>query len=1417
MGIAVLGPLQVDGQGNGLSPRDRVVLSALVVRAGESISTEALADALWGEDPPASWAKVLQGCVVRLRKRLGSAAIESAGNGYRLALTENELDLRLFERLLQQSRDALAGGDPARASYLAQESLDLWRGKPLPDLEEWPTAQVETTRLDGLRMDAEDVLVESGIAAGRAREVVDRALTLVTQAPYRERRWALLARALHQAGREPEALGALRRARTMLVEEFGLDPGPELTDLEAMLLRQDPALLPAPSRAVSATCPYRGLLPYDAADADTFFGREDDIAACLRRLRDARVLTVVGPSGVGKSSLVQAGVVASLRRSGTSVLSTSPGVHPLDSLSGLKPRGRQTLVVDQAEEAVTLCADPGERTSYFEALALHVGAGGSLVLALRADHLGDLTPYPEIARVVEDGLYLLGPLGEAGLRNAIQGPAHRAGLRLEPGLVDLLIRDVEGEPAALPLLSHVLRETWERREGPTLTVAGYRATGGIRQAVAQTAESLYDAMDAAHRTHLRGLMLRLVMPTEDGDPIRARLPRAKIGADVDRSGLVEQLIAARLVAVDGDAVQIAHEALVRVWPRLRGWLDDDVDGQRLLRHLAGAADAWDALGRPDSELYRGMRLSRTVEWRDTAAPDLTDTETAFLDASDAFARAEERAAETRAARERRSRRRFRGALVGVGLLLVFALVAGVLAIRNAHQAEQDRRDREAAALLAESRRAGAQAATQDNLATALLLAVEALNLDTSGQAWDNLAAALTRAGPLTRVGSVGGTTVSLSVSGDGRTLAVGMPTKQTRLFDAESLARLPFEDETPPSSIVRFSPNSDQLAVAVNQWTPDRQAPPRIDKQPLRLYDVPGGRLSDRQLGGFRMGDSIEYALDFSDDGSRLATVVQHYARKTGDFTELGTATVWDLAHPSQPTFRAAVPEYADVALSHDGGRLYASMKGPRPLRVYDVDSGRLLRAARNRFVAKDGGDIDLSPNGTTVAVNTTGRILRFDSHTLRPRYSMIRGPDLTGEVDYSPDGTLLLATSDDHSAIVINTRTGQIRHRFVANDGNQFSAKWSPDGHTVYTTSGVDVAEDNLLMSWRLYGAPAEFGWGASGLLTTLGEDTGPPQERRYDFSAPGPEGRILARMQGHRLWFVDIATGRATPPSLKLPELWGARWSPDSRKFLTWGPDGTLRVWDARSGRQLARRRHYVDLLPVAFSPDSTRIYVPDGSGALEALDTNSLRRVHAPVPLGTGVRVLLADPDDSSVLALKTDGSVVRVEPSTGEVLAQAPPGTLSAQAISWRFSPDGKVVATADTSGNLRLLNAETLAWASPDSGAAWGDDNAYAPDGSQIAAVVGDRISLWHGHTGAYTASLPLPANAGFVSVAYLEDSSGLVIGAADGQTWTVDTRTDAWTHHACAIAGRNLTEAEWEQFFPSRPYHATCPQWRSGK
>ena len=1396
MGIAVLGPLEIDGQNNGLAPRDRVVLSVLVVRGGDPSRTDVLAGALWGEDLPASWATVVHGCIARLRKLLGHAAIESGPAGYRLTLTETELDSRRFERLLDRARDALDGDDPDRASYVAQEALDLWRGPALADLEEWEPGRVEAARLGGLHMDAEELRVEASIRAGHARDVLELSRALVAQAPFRERRWALLARGLHQSGRQAEALAALRRARAMLVEQLGLDPGRELVELEQLLLRGDSSLDPASGRNVSNVSPYRGLLPYGAEDADSFFGREDDVAACLRRLRDTKLLAVVGPSGIGKSSLVLAGVVAALTRAATAVLVTTPGARPLDSLAGLKPRGRQTLVVDQAEEAVTGSADAGERERYFAALAAHVGAGGALVLSLRADHLGDLAPYPDIARIIEDGLYLLGPMAEIDLRSAIEGPARRAGLRLEPGLVDLLVRDVEGEPAALPLLSHVMRETWARREGPTLTVDGYRATGGIRHAVSQTAESLYEAMDDAQRHRLRNLLLRLVMPSEDGDPVPARVPRAKVTVDDAHLRLVEQLVEARLVSIDGDSVQIAHEALVRVWPRLRGWLDDDVDGLRLLRHLAGAADAWEGMGRPDSELYRGARLTRTLEWRTSARPDLSDSEAAFLDASTALSISEAQREQQRNRRERRANRRLRGALAGVAVLGVLALVAGFLAVRSADRAETDKDRAGDAANLADARRAGAVALEHEDMPTSLLLAASALQVDTSARAWDNLTHVLMRSPSLLSVLHTGAFIVDLTASPDGALLALSRPGDGLLLLDAATLEPLPVEDDTPASGIA-FSPDSSQLAMAVNQWPGDRGGPPRIDPQPVRLYDMPGGTLADQQLGGFPERASVEYALDFSADGRRLVAAVDQLDAVTGE-AEKTFATVWDLADPSRPMFQLQVSDYPILKLSPDGERLYVALTSgePRPIRAYDVDTGKLIDSTGSRSLrVETQSSGDLSPDGSTFAVPTASRVLRVDTETLRFVRPSPRGDagDPLIRVEYSGDGTRLAAATSEGHLLVWDTETGERVHSF--SESGSWGVDFSADGKTLFSGE----------TAWDLTGDRELFSVGRASHLA------------EYAVSKPAPDGLTLVRERAGQMWFVDDRTGHETPRRPKPAPDQYHEWSLDSTWLLSWRDRGWLRLWETATGRLVAQRR-LGDAGPVvpAVSPSNHHVYVNAvEDNRLLVLKRATLKPARAPIDLGT--RVLAVEPHpDGSVFAIAEDGAVLRVVPDTGVVEPVAPTGTFRPSTWDVEASKDGtRLLGPMSTEGDDEIQLLDVATWARLGTAPWDGRFGTFrlSPDGTQLASLEANEVVLLDGTSGARQAAIPVPAVTPEARITYLPDSSGLLLTGVDGRTWTVSTRPGSWVDRACAIAGRNLTRGEWNQYFPSRDYQVTCPQW----
>ena len=364
-----------------------------------------------------------------------------------------------------------------------------------------------------LRLGAEELQLDASLASGHHREVLAGAQAMVEAAPVRERRWTLLALAQYQSGRQAEALRTLHRLRRMMAEELGLDPAPDAVALEQAILRQDPSLqVEEAERAESDQSPYVGLRPYDESDAESYFGRDEEVARCLERLADQGVLAVVGPSGSGKSSLVRAGVAAALRAQGRGVVVVTPGRRPMEALTGPLGRGRRpVLVVDQAEEVFTLCTDPGERGEFLDRLCEYAETAW-VVLALRADRTGDVASHLGFTRLVERGLFLLGAMSADSLRSAVQEPARQAGLVVEPGLVDLVVREVEGEPGALPLLSHTLRETWLRREGRALTVAGYRASGGVRGAVSQSAERLYAGVPEEERGRLEELMLRLVAP-----------------------------------------------------------------------------------------------------------------------------------------------------------------------------------------------------------------------------------------------------------------------------------------------------------------------------------------------------------------------------------------------------------------------------------------------------------------------------------------------------------------------------------------------------------------------------------------------------------------------------------------------------------------------------------------------------------------------------------------------------------------------------------------------------------------------------------------------------------------------------------------------------------------------------------------
>ncbi len=694
---------------------------------------------------------------------------------------------------------------------------------------------------------------------------------------------------------------------------------------------------------VGGTNPYKGLRAFREADASEFEGRDELVTALTARVGATSFVAVVGPSGSGKSSLVHAGLVPALRRDGALVVSMVPGSDPLAELEAalrrvataadaaalrdhlLTPDGlvdiageiasdgtRLVLVVDQFEELWTL-VDSGRARDRFTDLLVHAAerqASVRIVVTLRADLYDRPLQHPSLGPLVRDATFAATPMSASELQQAIVVPAERVGVHFEPGLVATIVDDVVNRAGALPLLQFTLTELYERRTTATVTAAAYAELGGIGGALARRAEQLYDDTAGERRADVRRLFTRLVTPGDDGDDLRRRATMPEL-ADVSPE-VVDRYRAHRLLVLDHHpitrepTIEVAHEALLREWPRLREWIDEDRDAIRVRRLLSQSAAEWEEHRRDESELYRGTRLAAADEV--AAQLPLTSTEREFLGASRNLADRERADAEQRVATRIRQNRRLRGLLTATALLLVVAVVTGVVAFaqrgradRKAQQArevsvaaEVDRavaevpplleRDRSLALLLAvQAHRLRPGAATKSALLGSLL-GEPRLRLTLSGGhgGYNSIAAfpdgkrfaVLGRDGAdvwdiaaRKKIGSfaVSGFAAGISVSPDGTLIAAGSSTGSVTLWDARSLQKVgePLHAGAPVTAVA-FLPDGRELAVAVGV-VESTDAITRATT--AQLWDV-GSRRRSGSLGGHARSVN---AFAVSADGRVLA------------------------------------------------------------------------------------------------------------------------------------------------------------------------------------------------------------------------------------------------------------------------------------------------------------------------------------------------------------------------------------------------------------------------------------------------------------------------------------------------------------------------------------------------------------------
>jgi DNA-binding SARP family transcriptional activator/WD40 repeat protein len=1394
VGIGFLGPLQVGG-GVSLRPRTRTVLEALGVLRGEVVSADRLAEAVWGDAPPQSWAKQVQICIWDLRKTLGADVIQTVEGSYRLAACGDQLDVDRFETLIDRGRAFAATAEAERAASTFSTALGLWRGRPFEDLDGWMPGQVETARLEELRRTTQEDLLEARLAAGEHRDVVAAAEARVAEEPLRERRWALLALAQYRSGNQGDALRTLKRARHTLVEEIGVDPGPDLAALEMAILGHDPSLDASEPGVVSARCPYKGLASYDVEDTGTFFGRDGETAACVERMGTVRLLVLAGPSGCGKSSLVRAGIVPVLRQRHLAIAIVVPGADPDASLSAALAGnpGHPIVVVDQLEELFAGQLALAAIRSFCARLASYAVERAPVVVTIRSDHLGSLAAEPTLARLVEDGLHLVTPLTGQALRATIEGPAAAAGLRLEPGLVELLVRETEDEPGALPLLSHALAETWERRDGRVLTVDGYRATGGIRGAVARSAEQLYQSLPADQQDRLRALLLRLVSPASDGEPIRAHLDKHRLDPGHDRDRVLDLLVRARLVTADDTSVQLAHEAVARAWPRLQAWLDEDVAGLRHMHHLSAAADEWDHLGRPSSELYRGARLASVLEWRESTSAELTRVETDFLDASREAAESERLALVDQARRQARQNRRLRWALAAVAAVLVVAVVAGAVAVRQRERAQDERREAALSALVG-----NALTLRSNRRDLAALLAVEAYRLEPSPAAEAALFGTFTAAPGAERAVHTG---IALSLTegtaeyaGDGRTIALGDGLGAVHLIDLSTGEETVLSglSERPGWPLVDVAAGGRYLAAA---WRPLYEPETGL----LTVWDLETRRQRFEPVTiPFRIGD-----VDVSEDGS---TVVASGGRE-------GRALIFDGATGELRTELPTLPRPDDagnvvvtaaVAFAPDGRLAVGSQAGP--IRLVDPMTGREDQRLDGAQETSQ-GDLFFSSDGETVVATGAG-MERFALETGEPLWD---GPVSTEQCNsYAVAERIGAVLCGEWSGRVVafDLETGaEIGQRFDSQLGDVCALAISPDGNRLAEVASCS-RDDVTVVEWRLDG-----GGPVSRLVAATTGERSVEQFNGNALVATYPD-----EGDGPSVTHVLDGTGVTTHPGV-----YGLRPAAEPDLAVALYDDGeghpTVGLYDIE--RRAPAGTAVDPGIPVANGWSDGRLAMvvsfdeddaDPWSWHLRTIDLAAGEIVEPTLDFDfPGGITTIAFGDDEFYAALFDQSdefdqlTIQRRDLATGAVLAESEPGYRN-------VALGGGVVVAATVDGHLAELDPETLEpVGAPFPGTNGAVGTLGIDDSGRRLMVRADDDSLRFYDIPTRTQlGDPIDTDVPFASAALRAD--GMAAAAVTGLgivTWDLDPAR--WEEAACVLAGRNLTREEWDQYIGDlAPYGPTC-------
>ncbi|MER5204822.1 AAA family ATPase [Streptomyces sp. NPDC002825] len=1297
-------------------------------------------------------------------------------------------------------------------------------------------------------------------------------------------------------------------------------------------------------------CPYPGLVAFGVEQARWFFGRDRPTAQLLiqvdRRLFTGGPLVVSAPSGAGKSSLLRAGLLPAIRRGALPVAGSAawpqvlitPTAQPMAALAagleesaGLSLReaeaaassaagstrlraalrgagmgeGRLVMVVDQLEELFTLGAGEREQHAFLDLLAAlaEAGPGGQgpdavVVYGLRSDFYPHCAGFPQLRDALRHGQLLLGPMTRDELREAIRFPAQDVDLEVEPGLVELLLRDLgadtygaDAAPSAapqgdretegdrseatelsetseagayevgrLPYLAHALRATWQQRHGHSLTVDGYRATGGIHQAIATTAEQLFGSLDTEGQQAARILFLRLVRVGEGiHQDTRRRLSRTALEdlgvAPGAVTTVVDTYTRGRLLTQRQNTVEITHEALLRAWPRLRRWIDADRTGLLIRQQLEQAAAEWAAADRDPGLLYRGIRLQAARDWADRPgnADRPSPAAAAFLSAS------------TRGAR--RSARVRNMVIVGLTALVVITSAAAVIALQQRSTAREQQRVATVRQLLTQ-----ADAALETDPRTALRLGIAAHRLHPDADTSAALQKTLTTTAYAGRLIGLNSEVNSVAYAPSGRYLAAAFAQGGVMIWDVQDPMR-------PHPLGERLTIPGADGASAVAFSADDRRVVAADQGGAAAVWDLADPR-HPRRTGAVPAADSERETLAWlSPDGTLL---VRSSEAAPG-------LQLWDMTDPARPhpsgapvADRAAPVER--VAFSRDGTVMATAARNTKehPVTLWDIRRRQAPRPLGRLAPARPDSvySLALSADGRTLALaGALSGINMWDvGDPARPRpASDLSRFLLDGRAIFAPRGTTLATIGSRDTGLQLwDVRDIDHPHRIdrLTAGRDDSAMAFAPDGRGAASGSG-----DGVITLWNLEraGHPRAFGppfvhstehsptgagfrfidtlaLSADGTMLATGardgdvalwETTDPARPRRLA-ALPGhtgrnvravafaPDGRTLATADFEGTVILWDLTDRARPRRLA-PPLTGSAlgitslvFSGDGRTLVVNSSEGAT-FWDLRDTGRPRRRAKTLgqwSVINVWRVRDDRVLALVAGSGARSAT-RSPLPQPTVVVSDSEGV-LLLADPSATDPFGDPGDPNGARLwditDPSHPHQLGQALLG--HEQAVGGAvMSPAGDLLVTRDLKGTAILWDLKD-----PTHARRLGDPLTHAGDhvlamalspSADIMATAGDdgNVLLWDLGNRARPQQLgtALAKNLdGAQEVAFSTDGKLLATAGSRGDIvlWDLRPTHDLRNHldrMACLVADGGLEPDEWTRYLSSPGYRNTCP------